>query len=345
MAIDAGEGGAGSGARGGFLGSRAFAIVRLAVTAVIVGGLIFKLSPGELGRTFRHADAWLLIAALAMMAGVQGLVVLKWAVLLRAREISLAPARLVRAYCVGSLLTNVLPTGVGGDPYRVFRVQQEGNARAADVAMSVVYERATGYAAMGCLGALGLAFYRGSVPIGLVALAGGVAVALAIAYALPRVPFPALREGHVLRNLLAHRKEMVIVYQMAIFSLAIQALYISTIAVAGRALGIHVSWWYWAFSTWVVALAVLTPLTLGGLGVRESGYSALLTKAGATAAQGASAGFALGLLLIGANALGLALVEGFERLEERRAHVGDARPEHAATVADVVGAGARRDDL
>jgi uncharacterized membrane protein YbhN (UPF0104 family) len=135
-----------------------------------------------------------------------------------------------------------------------------------------------------------------------------------LAIVLPRLPFPAVRHDHFLRNLLAHRRELMAVYQMAIFSLAIQAMYISTIALLGRAFGIHVSWWYWAFVTWVVAVAVLMPVTLGGLGVRESSFSALVTRAGATAAQGASTGFALGLLLIVVNAAGLLGIEAAERL-------------------------------
>jgi uncharacterized membrane protein YbhN (UPF0104 family) len=129
------------------------------------------------------------------------------------------------------------------------------------------------------------------------------------------MPFPAIRDDHFLRNLLAHRRELIAVYQMAVFSLAIQALYISTIALAGRALGIEVSWWFWAFATWVVALALLLPITLGGLGVRESSYASLIDHAGATAAQGASTGFALGFMLIVSNAFGLLLVEVVERMQ------------------------------
>jgi uncharacterized membrane protein YbhN (UPF0104 family) len=131
-----------------------------------------------------------------------------------------------------------------------------------------------------------------------------------------------VRHDHFIRNLLADRREMMAVYRMAVFSLAIQALYISTIALAGRALGIDVSWWYWAFATWVVALALLLPITLGGLGVRESSYSALLDNAGATAAQGASAGFALGLLLIMAYGIGLLVIEAAERVGSRSAGGG-----------------------
>ncbi|MBI5284131.1 MAG: flippase-like domain-containing protein [Chloroflexi bacterium] len=286
----------------------------MAATLAIVGGLIFKLSPGELADTLRASDAWLLLAALALMCVVQALVVVKWLVLLRARDVEAPLLQVVRAYCVGNLLSNVLPTAVGGDVYRVYRIQREADARAADVTMTVLYERATGYGAMTCLGAMGAAFYYGSVAIGALAGAGGAAAALVLAVVLPRMPFPAVRHDHFLRNLLAHRRELMAVYQMAVFSLAIQALYISTIALAGRALGVHVSWWYWAFMTWVVAVAMLMPVTLGGLGVRESSFSALVKHAGATAAQGASTGFALGVLLLVANAAGLLAVEIAGRL-------------------------------
>jgi hypothetical protein len=77
---------------------------------------------------------------------------------------------------------------------------------------------------------------------------------------------------------------------------------------------VEVAWWYWAFATWVVAVAVLMPLTLGGLGVRESSFSALLKHAGATGAQGASTGFALALLLVVVNGAGLIAAELAERI-------------------------------
>jgi uncharacterized membrane protein YbhN (UPF0104 family) len=300
--------------RGGFMSSRLFAVVRVAASLAIVAGLVFKLSPGELSSTFRDIDPVLLLVAIGLMLVVQALVIVKWVFLLRTRDVRASLPITARAYCVGNLLSTVLPTAVGGDVYRVYRVQREAGARAADVTMSVLYERASGYAAMTCLGALGAAFYYGNAAIGLLALAVGAGAALVLAYVLPRVPFPAVRQDHFLRNLLAHRRELMSVYQMAVFSLLIQGLYISTIALTGRAFGGHVSWWYWAFVTWVVAVAVLLPVTLGGLGIRESSFSALIKHAGGTAAQGASTGFALGLQLVIVNGLGLLIIEAAERL-------------------------------
>jgi uncharacterized membrane protein YbhN (UPF0104 family) len=318
---------------GGLLRSRLFAAVRVAATVAIIVGLIIKLSPGDLRAAIRDCDPWMMTGAALMMFAVQALVTVKWFVLTRARDVQLPFVRIARAYCVGNLLTNVLPSAVGGDVYRVYRVQREAKARAADVTMSVLYERATGYGAMTCLGALGAAFHYGEAWAGLLAIAGGATLVLTVAFVLPRVPFPAVRGDHFLRNLLAHRREALAVYQMALLSLAIQALYISTIALAGRSLGVEVSWWYWAFITWVIAMALLAPITLGGLGVRESSFSALVKHGGGTAAQGASTGFALGLLLIVANAGGLLLIEVYERFVARE-HAGerDALARDAARV-------------
>ncbi|MEX2247170.1 MAG: lysylphosphatidylglycerol synthase transmembrane domain-containing protein [Dehalococcoidia bacterium] len=307
-------------------GSRLFGVVRLVVSLAIVAGLIYKLSPGDLRGTVRDADPWLLAAATALLAAVQLLVVLKWAALLRGRGVRPRAALLVRIFAQANLLTNILPTGFGGDPYRVYRLQREAGASAADVTMSVLFERATGYGAMTCFGALGAAFHYGNALAGLLALAAGVAGGGVLAFALPRMPVPAIRHDHPVRRVLASRAEMLMLYRMLVFSLVIQALYISTIALTGGAFGIHLSWGYWAMTTWIVAVAVLAPITLGGLGVRESSFAALVSRGGGTNVQGAAVGFSLAVMLSVVSAGLLVGVEAAERLGyvRRPAAVPDA---------------------
>ncbi|MHB8376914.1 MAG: lysylphosphatidylglycerol synthase transmembrane domain-containing protein [Dehalococcoidia bacterium] len=313
MAIEENAAEGPEGRLGGFLRSRLFLVIRTVISLAVIAGLVIKLSPADIARSVRNADAPLLIVALLLMFVSQSLVVAKWTRLLRARDVRPPLPLIARSYCIGVLLSMLLPTAIGGDIYRIYRVQREAGVRAADVTMTVLYERATGYAAMTCLGALGAAFYFGALWIGVAALLGGAALALLMLLALPRLPLPALRQDHILRNLVSHRRELIAVYQMAVFSLLIQVVYISSIAVAGRAFGVHASWWYWAFGAWLIAIALLLPIAIGGLGVRESSFSALVTHVGASAAQGASTGFALGVLLVTANAIGLALIEAAER--------------------------------
>lgn len=299
---------------GGFLRSRAFAFVRIAISLAVVAGLIYKLSPKDLLDTLRDADVPLLVAAFGLLMVSQLLVIAKWATLLRARDVHVGPLLLARCYSIAIILSTVLPTAIGGDVYRIYRVQRQPGVRAGDVTMSVLFERATGYFALTVFGALGAAFYYGELWVGFAALAGGAIGGGLMLLVVRRMPFPALRQDHMLRNLLAHRRELIVVYEMAIFSMVIQVFLISSIALAGRAFGAHIGWGYWAFTTWVVSMAVLLPITIGGLGVRESSYSVLVKHAGGNIAEGASTGFALALLQTLACAVILGAVEVAERM-------------------------------
>ena len=105
--------------------SRTFAAVRVGVSVAIVAGLIYKLSPSELADTIRGSNLLLLLAALALMLLSQLLVIVKWALLLRARDVRAPAPLIVRTYCIGNLLSNLLPGAISGDVYRVYRVHRD----------------------------------------------------------------------------------------------------------------------------------------------------------------------------------------------------------------------------
>lgn len=288
---------------------------RVIVTAGILVALIAKLSPGEIARAAGDARPWPLAAAAVMMTLVQALVVVKWWWLARGRGIAAGGQLLGRSYFLANLLTTVLPTAIGGDVYRIYRVSRDAGARTADVAMSVAFERATGYTAMASLGALGAAFHFGGASAGAALLAGGLLFAPLALVAVDRVWLPRLPSGHRLRTVVRDRAELRRLVWMTLFSLAIQALYITSIALIGLAFRAEASWWYWAASVAIVAAATLIPLSLGGLGIRESGFAALLSRQSGSAAAGASVGFALGALLALVSALALLALEAASRLE------------------------------
>lgn len=295
--------------------ARLAATARIVATLAILAALVVKLSPAEIAGVVRDARPWPLVGAAALMALVQTLVVVKWWWLLRGRGVAADPQLLGRSYFIGNLLTTVLPTAIGGDVYRVYRVTRDTGARTADVSMSVLFERATGYGAMVSLGVLGVAFHIGATSAGVALLAGGLALALLVLAAADRVRLPRLPERHRLRAVVRDRAEVRRLVWMTCFSLGIQALYISSIALIGLAFRIEASWWYWATSVAIVAAATLVPLSLGGLGVRESGFAALLSRQSGSAAAGASVGFALGALLALVSAIALVVLEAASRLE------------------------------
>jgi uncharacterized membrane protein YbhN (UPF0104 family) len=290
-------------------------LARIAVTAGMLAALVAKLSPRELASVAAGARLWPLAAAAAVMALVQGLVLLKWWWLTRGRGIAASGQLLGRSYFLANLLTTVLPTAIGGDVYRIYRVSRDTGARTADVTMSVLFERATGYGAMASLGALGAAFHFGGAGAGIGLLGAGLLLAPLALLAAGRVWLPRLPSGHRLRTVVRDRAELRRLVWATLLSLAIQALYISSIALIGVAFRVEASWWYWASSVAVVAAATLVPLSLGGLGVRESGFAALLSRQSGSVAAGASVGFALGALLVLVSALALAVLEAASRFE------------------------------
>ncbi len=276
---------------------RLLAAARLLATIGILIGLVYRLSPGEIADAAGGARLWPLVAAGALMVPVQALVVVKWRWLVRGRGVAASDRLLTESYFQANLVTTVLPTSIGGDVYRVYRVARETGGAVTDVTMSVLFERGTGYGAMAWLGIVGAGFHFGGVLAGAALLAAGVlaaTVALAMAgrVRLPRVPLE-----HRLRTLARDRTELRRLVLMTAFSVVIQALFISSIALIGVAFRVDASWWYWAFAVATVALATLVPVSLGGLGVRESGFATLLAAEGASGAAGASVGFTLALVV------------------------------------------------
>lgn len=311
---------------------RLLGAARIVATGAILAALVLKLSPGEIASAVRDARPWPLAAAAITMALVQALVVVKWWWLARGRGISAGATLLARRYVQANLLTTALPTAIGGDVYRVYRVSRDAEAPAADVTMTVLFERATGYAAMASLGLLGAAVHFGGAGGGAAVLAVGAVLGPAALLAADRLWLPSLPAGHRLRTLVRDRAELRRLVWMTLFSLVIQALYISSIALMGDAFRVDASWWYWAATVAVVAAATLLPLSLGGLGVRESGFAALLSREGGSAAAGASVGFALALIIALVSLVAVVVFEIGARLEAapRRSLSASARSEAEA---------------
>jgi len=293
----------------------ALALLRLGVSVAVIGGLLIKLSPARLADSIRGAEPIYLAWAGLLLLLVEGLVIVKWRILTMSRGLRLPGARLAHHFFVGNLLTNVLPTSVGGDVYRIVRVQRDSGGSVMDVTLTVVYERATGYAAMASLGAVGAAFHFAGAGAGVGVLLSFPVAFLVAALLVHQLPAPPLAGR--LRSLVRSRADVLLLLRLTGFSALIQAAYVSVIGLVGKGFGVEVGWWYWATATAAVALATLLPVSFGGLGIRESGYAAVLAPVGARAAAAASVGFTLALLLTLVSLLGLVVLELAARVSPR----------------------------
>ena len=279
-------------------------LARVLGSAALLGVLIWQLSPGDLADAFASAEPVMIALAALVMLAILVLMAGKWYMLARSRCPPVDALPLARAFFIGTLLNFVLPTGIGGDAYRVLRLRQLSDGRLTDASASVIFDRVTGYVGMAAFAALGAAFAFGGLAAGLSALAGLgalVAVAAVLAGALVATASPDATPG-----LLPARSDIRPLVWAALISVGTHALYMTCIALVGNAYDLDVSWWYWGVVNFVTAAAALLPISVGGLGVREGGFVALLAPLDVGAAEAASASLTV-VFLIAAMSLLLLL--------------------------------------
>src|SRR3954467_5481526 len=176
--------------------------LRVAISAALLGYVLLKADlPSFVARWPGISQPLLALALALQLAGVF-ISSLKWWLLLRAAEQPVAYLWTVRTYLVGHFFSNFLPTSVGGDAVRVFRLNRLGGRLGLAIA-SVFVERITGFLALTIIGwvALGLNFdrfgdnwqLRLAMIWGLLAASGGLLIALSAPWTvglLSRLPLP-----------------------------------------------------------------------------------------------------------------------------------------------------------
>jgi len=150
-------------------------VIKGAFSAVAIGGLIAGINWQELPELiigYRWEFAVAAFIGLMIQFPVSGL---KWHAALRVCDVDLSFRRLTRFYCISHFVGQFLPTSIGGDAYRVYRVLPLVQPRSRAVT-SIVLDRIVGLAALLVLGAVGAVFLIDNfrLPLGfLTALAFG----------------------------------------------------------------------------------------------------------------------------------------------------------------------------
>ena len=230
---------------------------------------------------------WLVVAValhgLAVLTGV-----LRWRTLLAAAGLSLPLAWLARSFLIGRFIGAFTPSTTGLDGWRLFDAGKKTGALGKSTAVIAV-EKLVGLVGMAlvcaALAPLGGAELLGPSAIGVaLALAGGAILGLA----LMRRPALVARIASILPRRLGAK----IVGALAELSLSLSTLTRATLlgvlshlaisavfwATAG-ALGLEVDAWTLLTVGNAIVLAVLLPVSIGGVGVREGVAVMLLATA------------------------------------------------------------------
>lgn len=146
-----GDVGTGSGARRG----RAFRgiALRVCVSAVIVAILIARTDLGRIVEVLARGRIGFQAAALGAMMVLLVVGSIRWQAFLRALGLALPAPTALRLYLVGTFFNAFLPTGVGGDVYKAYRLRTADGGLAPPVT-SVILDRLAGLVGLALIGAV-----------------------------------------------------------------------------------------------------------------------------------------------------------------------------------------------
>ena len=131
--------------------------IKAVFSAIAIGGLVAGIDWHELPKLivgYRWEFALAAFIGLMIQFPISGL---KWYAALRVCNVDLSFARLTRFYCISHFVGQFLPTSIGGDAYRVYRVLPLVEPRSRAVT-SIIIDRIVGLAALLFLGAVGAIF-------------------------------------------------------------------------------------------------------------------------------------------------------------------------------------------
>ena len=314
-------------------------LLRAAATLVITGlctaYILWKIDVSRTLHILAHANVGYFLAAVAIMVGSVWPMAWRWQQLLSARAIHDRLPWLVRAYFVAYTAGQVLPTAVGGDAVRIYETAKRHEGRGGPVAGSVLLERALGGAATLTLAAVGFVLAVGRYDVGAYlwiegAFVVGTIVLAVLLFARRARPWlrktqPLLRRVRLERPVRAvyegihsYREHPGLLGGVFTLTLAVQAVRVLAIWLAGKAVGVELSPRPYYVMGPLLFLVLLVPFSINGIAIRESFFVSFLGNLGVSADKAFATGFlffvvTLCLSLPGALLLAWQSLRGFLR--------------------------------
>lgn len=290
--------------------------IRICGSVAILGLMLVFVPLHKLGAAMRRipASMWLWVVAGYLVIHLIG--VMKWRLTLRLSEARLTFAQATRCYFAGLFGTVFLPSIVGGDVIRMglaFRIHRNR----AGVLLGSLVDRLLDIVALAVVAGVGALLLPGELDprhrrifTVLAVMAGiGIAGLFGLLAIMPwrRLPFKLRRMLAKLRqawrSMVSTPLYVLLPLQLGIL---IQTGLVGLAATIAEACGLHIQFRIWLLVWPLAKLIALVPITLGGLGVREAGLTALLAPFGAPAAVSVAVGLSWeSIIIVGGLIAGL----------------------------------------
>ena len=261
---------------------------------------------------------WVVVTLLVLTAGVFWST-WKWKLLIQCHGIDFSYLRLVRFYFIGSLSNHFLLSGIGGDAIRIALFGKD-SGKIREGVSSVFVERLTGLIALVVIASISVLLLPvpeelrflpplyiailGVVMLGLIWLSfiksdsGKSPDSTSL---IGRIRIEVGKWGNQLK---LYRKCKGTCLIALLMSLIFQLQVIATAYLVSRSLEIDLSWAICFLCIPLATLATMLPLSVGGIGIRESAYVLLITQFGVLEEQAFLVGFGTSLFVLFVSLVG-----------------------------------------
>ncbi|HKN01582.1 MAG TPA: lysylphosphatidylglycerol synthase transmembrane domain-containing protein [Candidatus Binataceae bacterium] len=282
---------------------RAF-VLRAGLGIVVVGFLLWHYDARPVFRILARERGGFFVAAVALYVASQVMSAWRWQLLAAVVGVRARFSEFLAFYFVGMFTNLFVPGLVGGDAARAVYLGRKQH-RLGEAIASVIADRGLGLIALfwfaaamafAMPSALASTVIRPTIVAGVLALAGFLSAPI-IGRLLPYLPRPLHRAAGIVAPYLHHPVAMI---PAIVLSIILQVSLAVGQWLLGKGLGLSTPLALFLLCVPIANVFASLPLTLNGLGVRETAYLVLFGMVG----MGRDDAIALGLLWFAATMLG-----------------------------------------
>jgi glycosyltransferase 2 family protein len=276
--------------------------LKIGVSVGLLGYLLSLVDLGGLLEKLRELDLRYLALAFVLLLLQTGLSSLKWQVILRADGVRMRLPFLIKTYLIGNFISLFLPTSFGGDVYRVLAARGV-NQDLAKSTSSVLFDRLSGLFALISICMLAYVVLP-EQPYGMVVLilyvAGVAGFCLVssdtLGHYIEASRIGLLRKvGKILASFRNYRRNARLLTVILLLSFLFQLNLVLINKVYTVALGLEIDFSILMVIIPLIYLTEVLPISINGLGVRESAFAFFFVQIGLTVGDA----LAVSVLIVG----------------------------------------------
>lgn len=305
-----------------------FNFLRIFISIALMSFLVYRNRKnfGAILDTLQNLDvAYLVIAVILFSIGIS-FIVFRWNILLEAHGFKISKPFLWQAAYIGWFYNMLLPTGAGGDFYRVYDLYKNKDVPMDKNISAVVMERVIG--TLSGIFLLFVAFFLGTfnflsrnAVIGLM-VTMAVILAFFVVLFLPRVfkidvllrkmrfldrIRPKLKDFHDMLVSYRHKKKHLLI--SFCYSICINLFFITSYYMVSLSMGLGLRYRTMVFTLPFAQIASSAPIAIGGIGLRENAATFALESFGVSTSNATLFSFIiLSIILLNAIIGGLVYV-------------------------------------